>query len=77
MSKLPSVTGDQVVSAFAEAGFVVVRIVGSHHIMKREQYPLVLSVPVHAGKIMKPGTLRSLIRAAGMRVDDFCALLRT
>ena len=61
MSDVPSVSGERAVSAFARLGFTVVRISGSHHIMKKPGHRYNLSVPVHKGKTIKKGTLRSLI----------------
>jgi predicted RNA binding protein YcfA (HicA-like mRNA interferase family) len=34
-----------------------------------------VTVPVHAARDLKPGTLRSIIRQAGLSVDDFVELL--
>lgn len=39
--------------------------------MKREGHPNNISVPIHANKDLKRGTLRGLIRAAGMTVEEF------
>lgn len=75
MSKLPDATGEQAVIAFSKIGFVVVRIKGSHHMMKRDGHRFVLSVPVHKGKALKRGTLRGLINAAGITIEEFCELL--
>ena len=76
MSELPSVTGRQAVSAFNRLGFSVVRIRGSHHIMKKAGHGYNLSVPVHQGEILKKGTLRDLIGAAGVTAQEFVAALR-
>lgn len=75
MSEAPSVTGERAVSAFRRFGFSVVRIKGSHHIMKKPGHRYVLSVPVHKGKVVKKGTLHALIADAGITVDDFNAAL--
>jgi predicted RNA binding protein YcfA (HicA-like mRNA interferase family) len=32
-------------------------------------------VPVHAARDLKPGTMRAVIRQAGLSVDEFAALL--
>ena len=40
MSKLPSVTGWEAIRAFEKAGFVVDRIRGSHHILKKGITPI-------------------------------------
>lgn len=71
MSDLPRVTGPETVSAFEKLGFVVARISGSHHVMKKQGHRYNLSVPVHGNKIVKRGTLRSLISDAGITVEDF------
>lgn len=76
MSKLPSITGKQAIAAFAGDGFVLDRISkSSHHVLKKPGHRFVLSVPVHAGEILKPGTLRGLISASGLTVEQFIELL--
>ncbi|MBI1904596.1 MAG: type II toxin-antitoxin system HicA family toxin [Planctomycetia bacterium] len=75
MSELPVVTGSEAIRAFSKLGFTVARICGSHHVMKREGHELLLTVPVHGGTNLKRGTLRGLIRAAGITVEEFQALL--
>jgi len=34
-----------------------------------------VSVPVHAGDVVPPGTLRNLLRQAGLTVEEFIKLL--
>lgn len=76
MSKLPTVTGKQAIRVFEMVGFSVVRVHGSHHLMKKDAIPHLLSVPVHGNSNLKPGTLRGTIRAAGMTVEEFVKLLQ-
>ena len=66
MSKLPSIDGHQAIAEFEKFGFSVVRITGSHHMMKKQGHRFILAVPVHGHKALKPGTLRGLIKAAGL-----------
>ena len=76
MPELPAVDGRTAIRAFGHAGFVLVRIAkSSHHILKREGFPRLLSIPVHGTKPLKPGLLRGLIRDAGLTVDEFVSLL--
>ena len=76
MSDLPAITGAEAVAAFKKAGFVLARISkSSHHILKKPGFPYLLTVPVHRGKTLKPGTLRSLIRVAELTVEQFVELL--
>jgi predicted RNA binding protein YcfA (HicA-like mRNA interferase family) len=73
MPALPSVSGERVVKAFRKAGWVQDRQNGSHVILIKPGHPASLSVPQH--RELAPGTLRALIRASGMLVDQFVDLL--
>lgn len=75
MPKLPVVTGPQAISAFAKIDFELDRVKGSHHILKRPGHRFVLSVPVHGSDPVATGTLRNLIRTAGLTVEEFIELL--
>lgn len=75
MSRLPVVSANEAIRAFSKIEFVEVRQKGSHRILRKEAYPNLLSVPDHGRKPLKTGTLRSLIRDAGLTVEQFCALL--
>lgn len=73
MSNLPVISGRQCVNVFQKAGFTIRRQSGSHIIMQRDDPYALAVVPNH--KTLKPGTLRAIIRQAGMTVDAFIALL--
>ena len=73
MAKLPSISGADAVGAFQKAGWLQARQRGSHVVLIKPGEIASLSVPQH--RTLAPGTLRSLIRAAGMSVDAFAALL--
>jgi predicted RNA binding protein YcfA (HicA-like mRNA interferase family) len=75
MCSLPAITGSQAIRAFSKIGFSVVRISGAHHVMKRPGHRFVLTVPVHGNKTLKAGTLRNLIRTAGITLEEFVELL--
>jgi predicted RNA binding protein YcfA (HicA-like mRNA interferase family) len=75
MPEVPRITGSEAVRAFERAGFVVDRVSGSHHIMKREGHPFRLSIPVHGGKTVSRGLLKAQIEAAGLTVEQFVDLL--
>ncbi|MGQ0686744.1 type II toxin-antitoxin system HicA family toxin [Bradyrhizobium sp.] len=61
--RLPVVNGKRVIQALMSTGFVVNRIVGSHHVLVYPGDPArTVTVPVHGGRDLKPGTLRSIIR---------------
>jgi len=69
MAKLPVISGAEAVKRFRCAGWRVDRQKGSHVILLKQGHIASLSVPQH--KELAPGTLRSLIRAAGMTVEEF------
>jgi predicted RNA binding protein YcfA (HicA-like mRNA interferase family) len=69
MAQLPRISGREVAKAFESLGWSQVRRSGSHIILVREGHPATLSVPDHH-EVAK-GTLRSLIRSAGITVDEF------
>ncbi|WP_322754320.1 type II toxin-antitoxin system HicA family toxin [Frankia sp. Cas3] len=73
MPPFPVVSGAEVVKALEKEGFELVRIRGSHHMMKNPEGRFTV-VPVHQGRDIPPGTLRRLIRDAGMSVAEFIAL---
>ena len=73
MAALPSVSGERAVRVFQKAGWVKDRQRGSHVILIKPGHAASLSVPQH--REISPGTLRSLIRAARMSVDEFVALM--
>ena len=69
MPKLPVVSGFEAVKRFERAGWRIARQRGSHVIMLKTGHIASLSVPQH--KQLAPGTLRSLIRASGLSVEEF------
>jgi predicted RNA binding protein YcfA (HicA-like mRNA interferase family) len=72
---LPVLRARQVVSALVRAGFEVHHQTGSHLVLKHAgPPPRRVTVPMHTRDV-KPGTLRSIIREAGMSVEEFAALL--
>ncbi|MEI6656985.1 MAG: type II toxin-antitoxin system HicA family toxin [Planctomycetota bacterium] len=72
MARLPMLSGGEAVKVFERAGWTIDRQRGSHVILVKDGQPATLSVPDH--KELAKGTLRSLIRAAGMTTEDFASL---
>ncbi|MEW6251470.1 MAG: type II toxin-antitoxin system HicA family toxin [Planctomycetota bacterium] len=74
MSRLPVVSGQDAVRAFTKLGYAVDHQTGSHIILRQQTPPhRRLTVPDH--REIAKGTLRALIRQAGLTVDTFRALL--
>lgn len=67
MSKLPSLTGKDVVAALASEG-------GSHHFL-RHQDGRTTVVPVHAGETSRTGLMSELLRDCDLSREEFRRLL--
>ena len=74
MSYLPRLSGREVAKALGEIGYEFDRQRGSHIVLRSKEPPhRRLTVPDH-DEVAK-GTLRSIIRQAGLTVNEFKALL--
>jgi len=73
--RLPRLTARETLRAFKRAGFVEWRQRGSHLHLKRLSDNRRITIPVHPGRIIPPGTLRAMIGDAGLSVDEFVAFL--
>ena len=74
--RLPAVSGRLVIRALTNLGFVVDRVVGSHHVLVHPDDPTrTVTIPVHGNRDLKPGTLRGIIRQTGLTVEEFAGLL--
>ena len=73
MSKLPVISGRELVRALRHVGFELDRQKGSHMILFRPEPQTTLSVPDH--RELDRGTLRSLLRQAGISPEEFSRLL--
>jgi predicted RNA binding protein YcfA (HicA-like mRNA interferase family) len=74
MTRLPRVSGKQVVKALERAGFKVDRIRGSHFFLQHPDGG-VTTVPVHARETIGPGLLRSILRDIEMDLEAFVEFL--
>lgn len=73
MAQLGNISGKQAVKAFSKAGWIAARQEGSHLVMTKPDVRVNLTIPQH--KELSKGTLRALIRAAGISVEEFLNLL--
>jgi len=74
MSKSPSLRGSELIRALQRGGFVVVRIKGSHHVLRHSDGRQTV-VPVHAREHIGPGLLRSILAECEMDLDQLRKLL--
>lgn len=75
MSKFPALTYQQVIKKIRRAGFCFYRQAkGSHEVWVRNGDGRVAVVPKHLGKIIKRKTLKDIIAATGLSVQEFTKL---
>lgn len=73
MTKLPRVSGRDCIRALERAGFYRKRQHGSHVVMRRDDPFCQVVVPDH--DTLAAGTLRAILRHAGLSVEEFLRLL--
>jgi predicted RNA binding protein YcfA (HicA-like mRNA interferase family) len=74
MSKLPIVTGREIITALSKVGFAVIRIKGSHHFLKHSDGRSTV-ISVHAGENIGPGLLNKIFRDCEIEKEEFIGLL--
>jgi predicted RNA binding protein YcfA (HicA-like mRNA interferase family) len=74
MTKLPSLTGKQIVRALEKTDFIVIRVKGSHHFLKHSDGRSTV-VPVHSGETIGSGLLASILRDCELSRDEFRKLI--
>ena len=73
MSKLPAISGRERLRALEKAGFYLKRQEGSHQILRRDVPYAQVVVLDH--RQLDRGTLRAIVRQAGLGVNEFVKLL--
>lgn len=71
---LPALSGAKLVKGPERAGFTVIRISASHHVMGHPGGRTVV-VPAHARRDMPKGTLRNILAIIGMTAEELRKLL--
>ncbi len=74
MSKLPALTGKEIISSLKKAGFNIERQKGSHVFLKHPDGRATV-VPVHSGETIGPGLVSKILRDVEMTKDDFLNIL--
>lgn len=71
--KLPRISGKKCVKTLAKVGWYVRSQKGSHIVLKHDNFSNLITVPDH--KELAIGTLRAIIRGAGLTVEEFNKLI--
>lgn len=72
MPKLTNISGKKAVKAFCKLGYTHIHTSGDHAILQKSNSPS-LSIPLH--KEVAPFLLKSQIKKASIRIDDFIKAL--
>jgi len=76
MTKLPIVTSSDVIRGLKKAGFVFDRQAkGSHEIWYNHVAKKRTTVPNHPGVEIHKGTLRAILKEAGLSIEEFLKLI--
>ena len=71
MPKLGQFSGEEIARILQQDGFKCVRQKGSHLIMQKRTDIFTITVPVPMHKVIKIGTLQSIIRQSGIAKEKF------
>ncbi len=74
MPKITPINPYKLIKILGKIGFKPVRQKGSHVILMNEQKVRII-VPVHSGKKLKPGLIRTIVREAGLTREKYFKLL--
>lgn len=74
MTRLPSLTGEEIIKALGRAGFHILRQRGSHVYLKHPDGRATV-VPVHKGESIGRGLLRKIQHDADLSREEFRELL--
>lgn len=75
MPRMPRVTAREAERAILRDGWVLYQSAGSHHQYRHPTKLGQVTIAHHAGQIISPKTTASIIKQAGLTVDQFRALL--
>jgi predicted RNA binding protein YcfA (HicA-like mRNA interferase family) len=74
MARFPRLRGGELIAVLRRAGFLVVRVRGSHHFLKHPDGRQTV-VPVHAGETIGVGLLSKIIKDIELTRSEFLELL--
>jgi predicted RNA binding protein YcfA (HicA-like mRNA interferase family) len=69
MSRIPRLTGAELIAALGKFGFTVTRIRGSHRFLAHRDGRAAV-VPVHSGETIGPGLLHKILRDCKISPDE-------
>jgi len=70
VTRLPAVTGRELIAALAKAGFQLIRVKGNHHFLRHADGRRT-TVPMHAGEQIGPGLFAKILRDCELTREQF------
>ncbi len=70
MTSIPSLTGKELLSVLKKAGFILLRVKGSHHFIHHPDGRSTV-VPVHSGETIGPGLFAKILRDCDLNREQF------
>ncbi|MGB3758884.1 MAG: type II toxin-antitoxin system HicA family toxin [Rivularia sp. (in: cyanobacteria)] len=67
---MKAVSGKTICKILERQGWELKRITGSHHIYSKQGIDEIISVPVHSNRDLPIGTLKSIMKDAGLEEED-------
>jgi predicted RNA binding protein YcfA (HicA-like mRNA interferase family) len=68
---MKAISGKHLARALERKGWVLARVHGSHHVYKKPDSSVRISVPIHGSKALKTGLAKHLLKIAGLTDADF------
>jgi predicted RNA binding protein YcfA (HicA-like mRNA interferase family) len=75
MTRLPALKPREVIRALGRAGFEIHHVSGSHYVLRHPSDPRLRVTVAHHSRDLKPKTLRTIIKQAGVTEEAFRDLL--
>ena len=75
MPNIPVLKGQKLIKILQKQGFILNRVSGSHHILIHPEKRITLSIPEHKGKTLGKGITLSIIKDAGITIEEFLKLV--
>jgi predicted RNA binding protein YcfA (HicA-like mRNA interferase family) len=74
MSKLPALTGKEIISLLIKVGFIKERQKGSHVFLKHPDGRATV-IPIHSSETIGPGLLSKILKDSEMTKEEFLNLI--
>lgn len=75
MPRLPTLSAQKLIKVLKKKEFIHIRTTGSHQIFIRKRDQSRVTVPVHKGHDLGRGITLSILKDAGITIDEFLKLL--